>query len=272
MPNHVVFTPTGRRLAALLVLLLSLTLTGCGDMNEPIDANTEGWFNHYFVYSFSYLITYFAGLFQGNYGLSIILVTVLIRLALMPLLMKQMKSSERNRGKMKRLQPELKALQEKYKDADAAGKQAMQQETMQLYQKHQVNPLAVGCLPALIQLPILMGFYYAIRRTPEIATHTFLWFDLGSTDLILPVLAAAVYFVQFKVSQIGIEPENEQQKQMAMIGGYLSPIMMGVFSFTAPAALPLYWVVGGCIVIAQTWIGKQLYKNVGAEPATVTQA
>jgi YidC/Oxa1 family membrane protein insertase len=253
-----------RRPAALVLLAgIALSLSGCGQTTAPIDANSAGWFDHYFVYSFSRLITYFAGLFRGDFGLSIILVTVLIRLALMPLMLRQLKSQATMQSKMKRLQPELKALQEKYKDkgTDPAFRQAQSQEMMQLYRKHQVNPLAIGCLPALLQLPILLGFYYAIRRTPDIASHSFLWFDLGHPDIVLPFLAAAVYFVQFKVSQMGSATTNEQQKQMAFLG-LLSPVMMGLFSFAAPAALPLYWTVGGLIVVAQTYIGKRMYRNV----------
>ncbi|WP_309122145.1 membrane protein insertase YidC [Paenibacillus sp.] len=254
------FARLRRPIAFSLLIGIALALSGCGATTAPIDANSAGWFDHYFVYSFSRLISYFARLFHGDYGLSIILVTVLIRLALMPLMLRQLKSQSEMQSKMKRLQPELRELQEKYKDkgAERAAQQAKSQEMMALYQKHQVNPLAVGCLPALIQLPILLGFYYAIRRTPEIASHSFLWFNLGHPDLILPFLAAAVYFVQFKVSQTGSAPANGQQEQIAFLG-LLSPVMMGLFSFTAPAALPLYWTVGGIIVVAQTWIGKKLY-------------
>jgi len=239
-------------------LLALLALTGCSVSDTPIDENTTGWFNHYFVYSFSRLIGFTAELFHGNYGLAIILVTLLIRFALMPLMLRQSKKQAALQGKMRGLQPELQALKEKYRDKekDPAFQGEMQKEMLALYSKHQVNPLAVGCLPLLLQIPILTGFYYAIRRTPEIAEHSFLWFNLGHTDLVLPLLAAAVYYVQFRLSQRGMAPE--QAKQTAVLG-LLSPVMMGLFSFSAPAAMPLYWVVGGCFLIFQTWLAKRLY-------------
>jgi YidC/Oxa1 family membrane protein insertase len=140
----------------------------------------------------------------------------------------------------------------------------MQQEMMQLYQKHEFNPMAIGCLPMLIQLPILMGFYFAIKNSPEIETHSFLWFNLGHTDMIMPLVAAFIYFVQFKVSQVGID--SQQQKQMAMLG-YISPLMIGLFSFNAPAALPLYWSAGGLFLIFQTLLFKRLYKQNEALPS-----
>ncbi|GAB2560087.1 YidC/Oxa1 family membrane protein insertase [Gracilibacillus alcaliphilus] len=106
----------------------------------------------------------------------------------------------------------------------------------------------------IIQFPILIGFYYAIRSTPEIASHSFLWFNLGDVDIWMAVIAMIVYFIQFKVSQIGMEPR--QKKQIAIIG-LLSPVMIGVVSFGAPAALPLYWATGGLFLIVQTVIGKK---------------
>ncbi|SDZ22651.1 YidC/Oxa1 family membrane protein insertase [Evansella caseinilytica] len=251
----------------IFIALLLVTLTGCGGAtNEPIDANTTGFFNHYVVFPFSWLIKFFAGLFQGSYGLSIILMTLLIRLGLLPLMMKQYKSQQVMREKMSVIQPEMKEIQEKYKDAkDQQSKQKMQQEMMALYQKHNFNPIAsMGCLPMLIQLPILMGFYWAIMRTPEIAQHSFLWFNLGETDYILPILAATVYFIQFKVSQIGV-PVQPGQENMMKIMGYITPAMMGMFSFNVAAALPLYWTVGGLFLIFQTLLSKSLYKQ--AKPA-----
>lgn len=158
------------------------------------------------------------------------------------------------------LQPELNELKEKYKNkSNGESKQKHQQETLQLYQKHQVNPLAIGCLPILIQMPILMGLYSAIRMTPELAEHSFLWFKLGSPDIVLPILAALVYFIQFKVSQTpqpGADPEK--QKQLAFMG-YLSPVLMGIFALTAPAAISLYWVTGGLFMIAQLYLAKKVY-------------
>ncbi|MFD1953305.1 membrane protein insertase YidC [Paenibacillus thailandensis] len=235
-----------------------LLLSGCGT-NGTITADTPGFFNHYVIYPLSWLIQHIADLFGGSYGIAIIAMTLLIRLALLPLMMRQYRSQQTMKQKMNAMKPELDKLNDKYKGKnDRESLAQKQQEMMQLYGRHQFNPFAIGCLPMLIQIPILSGLYYAIKLTPELAEHSFLWFRLGSPDMVLPFLAAAVYYVQFRVSQIGMDPA--QQKQMALMG-LLSPVMMLVFSFTAPAAVPLYWVTGGLFVIGQTWLAKKIYKE-----------
>ncbi|SES40127.1 membrane protein insertase YidC [Salipaludibacillus aurantiacus] len=261
MEKNSVFTRLKKYSPIVLIgVLLLLTLSGCQANMEPIDAETAGVFNHYVIYPFSFAIKFLAGIFNGNYGLSIIFMTFLLRLALMPLMMKQHKNQLFMREKMAVIQPEMDEIKAKFKDKNSAeDKQKMQKEMMALYEKHNFNPLtSMGCLPMLIQFPILIGFYYAIMRTPEIAQHNFLWFNLGATDMILPFVAAAVYFVQFKVSQIGID--SAQQKQLAMLG-YVTPAIMGVFSFNVAAALPLYWSVGGLFLIFQTVLFKWIYRE-----------
>ncbi|MGM9927159.1 MAG: membrane protein insertase YidC [Bacillus sp. (in: firmicutes)] len=230
---------------------------------------SPGFFQQYFVQPFTFLLDTLASFFNGNYGLSVIFLTLIVRLCIMPLMFKSTKSQYEMRDKMAVMQPEMKAIQDKMKMATTNEQKAKyQQELMQVYQKHGVNPMASlsGCLPLLIQMPILMGFYYAIRNSPDIASHSFLWFDLGQPDMILALTAAAVYFVQAKISMMGM-PE-EQKKQMAMMA-YISPIMMGMISFTAPAALPLYWVVGGSFLILQTYLMRKMYSP---KPAAVETA
>ncbi|WP_254450371.1 membrane protein insertase YidC [Cohnella herbarum] len=250
----------------ILVLLIGMIpvflLSGCsaGSPSNPINSESHGIFNHYFIYPFSILIKFFANAFHGDYGLSIVLMTLIIRFAIMPLMMNQTKKQIAMKEKMAVLQPELNELKMKYKnDVSAEAKKQQQAEMMQLYQKHQFNPLNIGCLPMLIQWPITLAFYYAIRRTPEIAAHDFLWFSLGKPDMILPFIAAAVYYVQFRVSQsVSSQYQQNQNNQLAFIG-LLSPIMMGMFSFAMPAALPLYWAVGGIFIIVQTIVLNKMY-------------
>jgi YidC/Oxa1 family membrane protein insertase len=243
-------------------LISVILLSGCSaaSPSNPIYADSPGIFNHYFIYPFSFLIKFFANAFHGDYGLSIVLMTLILRFAIMPLMLNQTKKQMAMKEKMIVLQPELKALKEKHKnDFIAEAKKQQQVEMMQLYRKHQFNPLNIGCLPMLLQWPITLAFYYAIHRTPEIAEHDFLWFSLGKTDMILPLIAAAVYYVQFRVSQsVSVQYQQNQTNQMALIG-LLSPIMMGAFSFAMPAALPLYWAVGGIFIIVQTMIFNKIY-------------
>src|SRR5699024_7768851 len=202
----------------------------------------------------SLLITYFSNLFNSSYGLAIVVVTIIIRLVLLPLNVKQLKSSKA----MQDIQPELKKIQEKYSSKDAKTQQKLQQETMALFQKHGVNPLA-GCLPILVQMPILIAMYHAIMRTAEIKTGEFLWFSLGSPDMILPLLAGGATFLQQKLMMAG-SPAAQNPQMVAML--YIMPIMITVFAFFFPAALALYWVVGNIFMVAQTiFIRKPMMKE-----------
>ncbi|HLR79566.1 MAG TPA: YidC family membrane integrase SpoIIIJ [Bacillota bacterium] len=237
-----------RKRVFLLLALIGLIalLSGCTQINEPITAESTGVWNRFFVYPLSMVIMYFAELFNNSYGLAIIIVTIIIRVILLPLNIKQLKSSKA----MQDIQPEMKALQEKYSSKDANTQQKLQQETMELFQKHGVNPLA-GCLPILVQMPILMAMYHAIMRTGAIGEHTFLWFQLGSRDpyFILPLIAAGATFLQQKLMMAGSPAADNPQMKVML---YFMPIMIGVFAMFFPSALALYWVVGNIFMVAQT--------------------
>lgn len=235
-----------RNKSYILVLLIGaiVLLTGCTEVNQPIDADSTGIWNKYFVYPLSLLIKYFAGLFNDNFGLSIVVVTLLIRILLLPLMIKQIRSTQA----MQQVQPEIKALQEKYSSKDAKTQQKLQEETMKLFQKHGVNPFA-GCLPIFVQMPILIAMYHAIMRTAEIKQGTFLWFSLGSPDYVLPIIAGLATFFQQKLMMAN-NASAQNPQMVAML--YMMPIMITVFAFFFPAALALYWVVGNLFMVVQT--------------------
>lgn len=233
-------------LTVILLVAAVALLSGCTEIREPINAESTGFWNQYFVYPLSWIIMYFADLFNSSYGLSIIVVTIIIRLLLLPLNIKQLKSTQA----MQEIQPELKALQAKYSSKDQQTQQKLQQETMALFQKHGVNPLA-GCFPILIQMPILIAMYHAIMRTEAIKqSGDFLWFSLNSPDYILPIIAGAATFLQQKLMMAGNAAVEQNPQMVAML--YMMPIMITVFAFFFPAALALYWVVGNIFMVAQT--------------------
>ena len=241
----------------MLVALIGLVflLSGCTQVNEPITAESTGFWNKFFVYPMSSLITYFAELFGTNYGLAIVIVTVIIRLVLLPLNVKQIKSSRA----MQEIQPELKALQEKYKSKDANTQEKLRQETMLLFQKHGANPLA-GCLPIFIQMPIFIAMYHAIMRTLAIKEGSFLWFQLGTPDYILPFIVAGATYLQQRLMMAGSPATANNPQFKVML--YVMPIMIGIFAFILPSALALYWVVGNIFMVAQTiFINKPMMKD-----------
>lgn len=209
---------------------------------------------------FTAMIQFTASLFGNNYGIAIVILTLLIRLVLAPLMMQQYARQFDLRKKMEAVKPELSDIQKRLKlAADPGDKQKIQMEMMDVYKKHAINPLsAIGCLPIIIQMPILMGFYYAIRSSQVIASHRFLWFSLGHTDLILTIVAGVVYFLQFKVSQKLIPAGDDSQQQSMQWIGLFSPAMIVFASMSTSAALPLYWVVGGLFLIVQTYMAHVL--------------
>lgn len=210
-----------------------------------------------FVLEALYNLTDMAGI--GSYGLAIILLTVIVKMLLYPLTAKQVKSMKA----MQELAPQLKKLQEKYKDKP----QVMQQKVANLYKEAGVNPLA-GCLPLLIQMPILMGMYYALFNftypSPEAAQ--FLWLpSMSEADpkYILPVLAAATTYWQTRQTS---DPNNQQMKMMM----YIMPVFIGWISLNFPSGLVLYWVTMNLCQIVQQWY---MYReNGGVRPAAQTGA
>ena len=244
------------------VLFAGLLLSGCS-----ASTGGEGFFQHFIVSPLLTLLDFFASLFQGNYGISIILVTVLVRLLLMPLAVKQYKTQANMKRKMEVFKPEMQVIQDKLKQTNDTEKKAeLQQEMMQLYQKHGVNPLNIGCLPMLIQMPILMGFYYAIRDSHTIATHNFLWFSLGEANTIMALIAGLIYYLQFRVSLR--QMPSDQQQQMKIMG-LISPMMIMFISFSAPAALPLYWSTSGLFLIIQTIILQRSAQKESEEQSNI---
>lgn len=237
-----------RKKLLLLIGLIGLLalLSGCSEINEPINSNSTGIWNTYFVYPMSWLIIFFAKLFGSNYGLAIVIVTILARLVLVPLNVKQLKSSKA----MQDIQPKIKELQQKYSSKDAETQKKLQEEQMALFQEHGVNPLA-GCLPLFIQMPILIAMYHAIMRTTAISQGDFLWFQLGAPDpfYILPLIAGGATFLQQKL-MMADNPSGQNPQMKMML--YVMPLMITVFAIFFPSALALYWVVGNVFMVAQT--------------------
>lgn len=245
-----------KKLLLLMGLVAALVLlAGCTEIDKDITPDSEGIWNTIFVYPLSWLLVNVAEFFNAEfgYGLSIVIVTLLIRLVLLPLNVKQLKSSKA----MQTIQPELQKIREKYSSKDQQTQQKLQQETMELFQKHKVNPLA-GCLPIIVQMPILIAFYHAIMRTAELRDHEFLWFVLGEPDslYILPVLTAGFTYLQQKLMMAGTTAQqNTMMPQMTMML-YLMPVMIGIFAIFFPSALALYWVVGNIFMVLQTLLIK----------------
>lgn len=176
----------------------------------------------------------------GNFGLAIIGVTILMKIILLPLTLKQDKSMK----SMKKLQPELDKLKEKYK----GDPKMLNQKTMELYQQHKVNP-AGGCLPLLVQLPILWALFGVLRGGIVPQDSTFLWMELVKPDpfYILPVLNGVVSFVQQKVMG---SSDNPQMKNMM----YMFPIMMVFISYKMPAGLQIYWLTSSLAGVIQQYL------------------
>ena len=182
-----------------------------------------------------------------SYGYAIILLTIIVKFLLYPLTVKQVKSMTA----MQEIAPKMKKIQEKYKD----NPQVMQQKVAAMYQEAGVNPLA-GCLPLLVQMPILMGMYYSLYNLeyPSADAAQFLWLpSLSEADpyYILPILNVLTTFYQTRQTS---DMSNPQMKMMMLI----MPLFIGFISLTFPSGLVLYWVVMNiCQILQQWWIYRE---------------
>ncbi len=197
--------------------------------------------------------------FIPNYGLAIIVLTIMVRVVTAPLTTKQMRSMER----MRALQPQLTELKEKHSD----DRQKQSEEMMRLYKQEGVNPLG-GCFPMLLQLPVFIGLFYSLRSSIALRQAPFFgWiddlsapdslFEIPGLDIplrVLPLIMGASMLVQQKITPAqSMDPA--QQKMMTIV----MPIMMTVLFYQFPSGLVLYWMVSNVLAIShQLWIGRHL--------------
>lgn len=194
-----------------------------------------------------FILKFFYGVTK-NYGFSIILLTVLVRVVLWWPTQKSYSSMKKMQKSMNQMQPRLKTLKEVYKNNPAK----LNEETMKLYKEYQINPMG-GCLPMLLQMPIFFALYSTLNSSVELKGSEFIWIwkDLSTKDpmYILPLAMGISMFIQQKISSPpSATPEAETQQKMML---YLMPIMLTFFAFMWPSGLLLYWVVSNLISIGQ---------------------
>jgi YidC/Oxa1 family membrane protein insertase len=208
----------------------------------------------------------------GAFGVAIIVLTILIRLAMAPLQQFQLVTQRKTMVEQRKLAPQVGELRKKYKKDP----QKLNAEMMKLYQEHGVNPLGglVGCLPLIVQIPILTALYYVLTdfaRSHHVAAHFLFvgnlnqnplqhpWFSglpIPSPEyLVFPVLAAITTLVQSRMLMMPppLNPTDQEQQtaQMQKTMVWLSPLMIGYFALNVPAGLGLYWFIGNCVSIIQ---------------------
>jgi YidC/Oxa1 family membrane protein insertase len=222
-------------------------------MKEVMDFGMLRWLCEVLVWSLRGLYAVIP-----NYGVAIILLTLIVRIVFWPLTHKGTESMKR----MQELQPKLKELQQKYRDKP----QKLQQETMALYREHKVNPLG-GCLPMLIQIPVFFALFNVLRSAIELRFAGFLWVrDLSEAENllhgaipligslnILPLIMAATQAWQQHLTPTGGDPA--QQKMMMFM-----PIIMLIFLYTMPSGLVLYWTANQVMMIVQLLWQRRMKK------------
>jgi YidC/Oxa1 family membrane protein insertase len=208
----------------------------------------------------------------GSYGIAIIVVTIIIRLVLAPLQQFQLVTQRKTMAEQRKLAPEVAELRKKYKKEP----QKLNAEMMKLYQEHGINPLGgmIGCLPLIVQIPILTALFYVFRDwapSAHVLAHFLFVSNLNTNPsahlliaglpipspayLIFPLLAAITTLIQTRMLQMPLAPnptdQEAQTQQMQRTMLWISPLMIGYFALNVPAGLGLYWFIGNCVSIIQ---------------------
>ena len=276
----------------LLLTLAALVLAGCGVQRGPIDpeAPPQNAWQALVVFPLTDALMFLNRLIARagipySYGWSIIAFTIIIKLVTLPLTFKQMQSTKA----MQELQPQLQELQKKY----AKDRETLAQKQMELYKEAGINPLG-GCLPLLIQFPILIGLYSALYRLAgigELVNQRFFWIpDLSFPDatvgmkwlseawqakdwyqliayLVLPLLLVITQIVLQKMTQTATSTGDDPQQAMMNQMMLMMSLMFGYITLAVPAGLALYWVVSNLLSLIQQYF---MLKSFRPAPAAAT--
>nr|WP_106194422.1 YidC/Oxa1 family membrane protein insertase [Alkalibacterium olivapovliticus] len=238
-----------RLLLALSMLGLVVFLSACG--TDPVSAESTGIWEGVIIYNFARAIIWVSNLFGENYGIGIIIVTVIIRALLIPFTHFQQK----NMAQMNEISPQMEELKQKYPSKDAETQEKFKEEQQRLYSDAGVNPY-MGCLPMLVQMPVFIALYQSVNRTPILATGNFLWVNLGQPDpyFILPILAGLFTLGHSVLMSMGRATETNK------IMTYVMPLMIVFITFRLSSALALYFTVSNGFSVVQTLLFQNPFK------------
>lgn len=232
-----------------------MILSGCVQTKNGAPTG-EGWVYQLLVKPMSDTIHFFAVDQHLGFGIAIMIVTLLVRLLILPIGLHQAYKAAYQSEKMNYLKPVFAPIQERMKTGDQVEKLQAQQELMAAYKEYEVSMFGgIGCLPLLIQMPFFTALFYAARYTDGISQSSFLGIHLGQPNIILVAIVGALYLLQGYLSLTGLDTDQRKQMRSMM---YVSPAMIVFISLSSPAGVTLYWVVGGLVSIFQqvltTWV------------------
>lgn len=254
---------------------LALVLSGCV---QTKNGKPYGFVYDYLAVPGQHVMDWLAHLFNGSYGWAIIILTVIVRMVLLPLMVRQMRQTTVQQEKMAMIRPQMAEIQKQQKAAKTQEEQAAaSQAMMAVYRNNGISMTGgIGCLPLLIQMPIFAALYAAIRYSPELSNTIFFGIPLGKSSWILAVLSFLIYLLQAYLSMLGVPEDQKKQMRYTLL---MSPIMILFFTFNSPAGLGLYFFVGGVFACLQTLIinfyrpriRREVTAQMKAHPAPVVK-
>lgn len=248
-------------------LSVNLKLLPTCESFKPNDIKYVSIWESIFVKPLAFVILKLGNLIK-NYGVSVMLIGLLIRLIMFPLSKSMIKQSEN----MKKAQPEISKIEKKYKDkTDSESMMAKSQETMMVYKKYNINPVS-GCLTSFIQLPLFFAFLEAINRVPAIFEENLLGLQLGTTPLkgitsgnylyiILIILIVGTTYLSMKNSMAQTGSSTEQAGMQMQFMTKFMIIMISIASLSLPAAIGLYWITTNGFAVIQNLLLKEKKVN-----------
>ena len=238
---------------SVMGVAMLLVLTGCVQVDKATGQPT-GFIWNTIGAPMAEAIKYFANNQGLGFGVGIIIVTIIVRLLILPLGIYQSWKATLHSEKMNALKDVLEPHQTRLKEATTQEEKLEAQQALFAAQKeHGISMFGgVGCFPILIQMPFFSAIYFAAQHTEGVAQASYLGIPLGSPSMILVAFAGILYYLQSLLSLHGVEDETQREQIKKML--YMSPLMIVVFSVFSPASVTLYWVVGGFMMILQQFI------------------
>lgn len=253
-----------KKLFAVLSTLLVTTLFLSGCVQRTASGKPYGWVYDNMAVPTQHVLVWLSQIFGNSLGWAIIVITFIVRMILMPVMIKQSKNATIQQEKIAHIRPLMEDITKRQKEASSEEERmTISQEMMQLYRDNNISMTGgIGCLPLLIQMPIFAALYAAIQYSPELSRSYFYGINLGQRSFILVVLSFLVYALQGWLSTLGVPEAQRAQMQQMMI---ISPLMITFMTYISPAGLGLYFFVGGIFACLQTLIINYMRPRIREE-------